>query len=903
MKTIIAILALASAASAQSTNAIYEDWAAGNRTLSGGSSYVSCPSTTGNITTNTKWGPLCGGTSGIYPWQTLTFPTTGLTVDHSRPGSEAAISLTNIISGPGGTVQMTAPNNDYMASALGALNSVPIQVSGVTTCGGGGNCGANGKMFASPIDYFFTTGMTGTTATVASHQLVNGDTVWLQNCVGNSTYYNAPSNVYGAKFTVANVTSTTFDLTGFTGTACASSAYVRDNSRFYGLSTTFSGTYGSQSGTVIRAATGFDILGNVTTHATHPTDWVAGNLVPGQTWNANFNRVRFSVTCDYPIDFPHPASGNGYNLGTYNRAQSCSAVQGVHYYLTFAGNQYANHTMYFEGMRTPAHSTSMGFIDSSQFPEDGTYIGNYCGTPVHFWDGLTEFYINYGPYVTSNIPAAGGTCRIGQMSFALVTGEQDTQVNTVQATYTGTQYEVTWLQPGYMPGQTFEVTYSTSGSLHANGWSSGATPVTVTGPTGTAASDVTPWLSPTMSEQPNIWVGIRARVKILAATGADGGGASVITPYNGTDMQTGDTVATVSVPGVTDGTYTVTRIPATRFQFSDGTATNMVVSGSGGSQVGTVTTASPHGMRKGRVIQIAQTSSGLLYELTKTVITSVPDSTHFVFSYAGGQLGSFGGAPSNGTLDSVTDPLAAIIAFPAISLDGTTSGGTATSTVNSPAGGTATPTSNTTGFYEMLIPSQAASVSPSSLASGTVSTSYSQTLTASNFASTVTWSLLSGTLPTGITFNTTTHVLAGTPTTTSGSPFTFTIRATDGTSTVDTPYSVTIGAAPGTAPTITTASLAAGTVGTAYSQTLTATGDTPITWTVSTGAIPAWAALNASTGALTGTPNAAAVTSFTVTATNATSPPDTKALSITITAASVSRGSKASSVRFSGVRQ
>jgi len=34
----------------------------------------------------------------------------------------------------------------------------------------------------------------------------------------------------------------------------------------------------------------------------------------------------------------------------------------------------------------------------------------------------------------------------------------------------------------------------------------------------------------------------------------------------------------------------------------------------------------------------------------------------------------------------------------------------------------------------------------------------------------------------------------------------------------------------GTAPTITTATLPNGTVGTAYSQTLAATGDTPITW-------------------------------------------------------------------------
>ena len=92
----------------------------------------------------------------------------------------------------------------------------------------------------------------------------------------------------------------------------------------------------------------------------------------------------------------------------------------------------------------------------------------------------------------------------------------------------------------------------------------------------------------------------------------------------------------------------------------------------------------------------------------------------------------------------------------------------------------------------------------------------------------------------------------------------------------------------GTAPTITTASLASGTVGVAYSQTLTATPTSPPpAWTVTVGSLPANLSLNSSTGAITGTPNAAATTSFTVTAANGTLPNATKALSITIAAATV----------------
>jgi hypothetical protein len=87
----------------------------------------------------------------------------------------------------------------------------------------------------------------------------------------------------------------------------------------------------------------------------------------------------------------------------------------------------------------------------------------------------------------------------------------------------------------------------------------------------------------------------------------------------------------------------------------------------------------------------------------------------------------------------------------------------------------------------------------------------------------------------------------------------------------------------GTVPTITTASLASGIVGISYAQTLTATGDAPIVWSIVAGTLPSWASLNAS-GAITGTPNAAATSSFTVRARNVNGTAD-KALSIAIGAA------------------
>ena len=67
---------------------------------------------------------------------------------------------------------------------------------------------------------------------------------------------------------------------------------------------------------------------------------------------------------------------------------------------------------------------------------------------------------------------------------------------------------------------------------------------------------------------------------------------------------------------------------------------------------------------------------------------------------------------------------------------------------------------------------------------------------------------------------------------------------------------------------ITTSSLAAATTGTAYSDTVNATGVTPITFTVSSGTLPPGLTLNASTGQITGNPTTAGSYTFTIQATD-----------------------------------
>ncbi|MCL2337317.1 MAG: S-layer homology domain-containing protein, partial [Firmicutes bacterium] len=119
---------------------------------------------------------------------------------------------------------------------------------------------------------------------------------------------------------------------------------------------------------------------------------------------------------------------------------------------------------------------------------------------------------------------------------------------------------------------------------------------------------------------------------------------------------------------------------------------------------------------------------------------------------------------------------------------------------------------------------------------------------------------------------------------TAGGVFNFTVKATNGAGNVTKALSINIASLPPTTttpPTITTTTLPGGTVGTSYSQTLAATGDPTITWSVASGALPGGLSLSP-TGVISGTPTAGGVFNFTVKAANGAGN-DTKDLSINVT--------------------
>jgi hypothetical protein len=83
---------------------------------------------------------------------------------------------------------------------------------------------------------------------------------------------------------------------------------------------------------------------------------------------------------------------------------------------------------------------------------------------------------------------------------------------------------------------------------------------------------------------------------------------------------------------------------------------------------------------------------------------------------------------------------------------------------------------------------------------------------------------------------------------------------------------------------ITTTSLPAASLNVAYTGTLAATGGvSPYTWSITSGALPAGLTLNATTGAITGTPTTSSSSIFTVTVTDKSIPALTASKSLTIT--------------------
>ena len=141
-------------------------------------------------------------------------------------------------------------------------------------------------------------------------------------------------------------------------------------------------------------------------------------------------------------------------------------------------------------------------------------------------------------------------------------------------------------------------------------------------------------------------------------------------------------------------------------------------------------------------------------------------------------------------------------------------------------------------------------------------------------------------LPPGLSLNTTTGLLSGTPT--AAGPFAFAVQASNSQGSALSPASSTHNVVISTvAPVITSGAPLAAAPGIAYSHTFVASQAIPTGgWSVTAGSVPTWTTLNPNTGILSGTPATGDIntTNFSVVATNSNGASAPQAVSLTVSA-------------------
>ncbi|HEY4842296.1 MAG TPA: Ig domain-containing protein, partial [Terriglobales bacterium] len=471
--------------------------------------------------------------------------------------------------------------------------------------------------------------------------------------------------------------------------------------------------------------------------------------------------------------------------------------------------------------------------------------------------------------------------------------------SSLPAGTTGTAYNQTLQATGGVPSYTWAVT---TGSLpsglnlnSATGVISGTPSGTFTGTTSftvTATDSQTPTHATTTA---NLGITLSAPPLSVTTTSLVGGtignayasqtlqATGGISPYRWT-VTAGSLPAGLSLnanTGVISGTPTGTFVGTVNFTV---TATD--------SETPTAKTANAN---LGIAISVAPLSVTTSGSLAVGVVSS---------QYSGATLQATGGiTPYTWSVTTGSLPAGLTLNAATGAISGTpTASGTANFTVT--VTDSETPTAKTATANLSIVVNPALSVTTNSLPAGVIGTSYSQTLAGAGGITPYTWSITTGSLPTGLSLNASTGAISGTPSGTFTGTVSFTVTVTDNESPTKKSASANLSIVMSAPPlSVTTQSLAGGTIGNVYTnQTLQATGGiAPYTWAVTTGSLPSGLSLNAATGVISGTPTGTFVgtDSFTVTVTDSETPSGGKAsanLSIAISVAPLSVTTTSSSL-------
>lgn len=497
------------------------------------------------------------------------------------------------------------------------------------------------------------------------------------------------------------------------------------------------------------------------------------------------------------------------------------------------------------GASTNATATSQGgtlYVYNSNLPNGQNENGFVYTPPAGFvgTDSATFFTSDNGatwaPAGTVHFNVAAGPPTVTAISPSSGPAGGGTAVSVTGTGFVG----VTAVRFG-ASAASFVVNSASSLTATAPAGAAGTVDVTVTtaaGTSATSAADRFTYVSgPPVANNVSATVayGSAGNPITLNITGAAATSVSVgSAPAHGTAVASGTSI-----------TYTPTSSYAGPDSFTY-TATN----GSGTSAPATVT--------------ITVSSPTLIYAPSSPPPGSVGGPYSQSLAVASGGTGPYTYALASGAL-----PPGMTLSSSGLLAGTPTAGGTFNFTVRATDSSSGTgPFSATSGTLSLVLGGAAMSLSPApGTLGGAAGTPFSQPFAASGGTGPYVYSITinSGAMPSGLTFNSGTGVLSGTPVT--AGTVSFTIQAHDS-STGTGPYSIAGGyTLIIAAPTITLApaSLANPALGVAYSQSVAASGGSaPYTYSLAGGVLPPGLTLNSASGVISGTTTAGGTYNFSI---------------------------------------
>jgi hypothetical protein len=465
----------------------------------------------------------------------------------------------------------------------------------------------------------------------------------------------------------------------------------------------------------------FYLIGRASGGYPYPQGFIHNHVKSG-TFVPTMNRVSFYVK--WGRDGKWPNGVQNASLGTFARgaADTDSGSLGAHWYHYGSIGSYAGQWMKVESNLTPTYA--VGTDPNYNWPSDPTYNGwiysPWPGGPRHYFDALTPIYWEASWPDAPNSTDTSVYYSPWQFSTALNEPEEEVQLRALQwapsrDTLNTPGYELYWWTPGNFAGS-YEVRYSTTGSLKGQGFSHG---ICKNGTTTCDSNDTVPggqslyaglrWQSSSMALQPNIWVGMRPTVPVSGVSGAGQSPIWMIT-RNDLNLTTVDHVKVTGVGGNTAANQSaagITAVQPRQTWWRDGANSylqSIVSDGAGATASCTVHLTVGHNLVPGWRIQVWGTTDSTLgtnSEYSWYTVTRVIDPNTFVFGCPNVPGGTYNTDLSSGVL-------LAVEAWPGVAIAGT-GNGTYTS------GGMIVSTDDTRNFTEITF------AVPTGSTSGTVS--------------------------------------------------------------------------------------------------------------------------------------------------------------------------------------